>query len=381
MLHIKKYSSFLNEQSTIKLDPKQMPQKSDRLGKGGSFETSMYGNLAKDEYFKLLKSKKPEEIKKVRLIFPSSGWEVEALKLIKSIGLVTGVFTNLDTAKKFILGLVSKGVKADELVIGSHGTTGALLMPKEGKSYHFDNSFLESFKPLVHKGTKVFFTACHGADYLDSLKDASEKIGVPVYGSAGIYDYLQNDSEKGFYVCFPGKVKLANDVGIKAYSLDSEYAQLEVRFGADSWSSSNFMIEIDPSIFGETISPIGPFHVSPDNLAQDKVSQVRSGKEYLVAGINLRDEIEEALNDRGKYNLIEKKIAGLPGNDKYSKRVKYISEAFKKGLIRCLIVSDRSKLNVTQLPDVIYHKEITNKSLLAGGYCRRYESSPVNWFK
>ena len=71
---------------------------------------------------------------------------------------------------------------------------------------------LNEAKPLISTNTKVFFTACFGADFLKRLTDASKQLGgVGVYGSAGVYNYLTNQSEKGFYYC-----KTTNDV-------DAEY--------------------------------------------------------------------------------------------------------------------------------------------------------------
>jgi hypothetical protein len=385
MLHIQDYWHFISEQEKFSLDPKQLPQKSDRLGKGGSFETSLYGNKTKEEYFKILKAKDPKTIKRIRLIFPGNNWEVIALKLVKTLGVVTGVFTNIETANRFINGLVSKGVTADELVIGSHGQYGQLLSPKQGDSYYFDNSFLKSFKPLVHKGTKVFFTACHGADYLDSLKDASEKLGVPVYGSAGIYNYITNASEKGFYLCFPAKFETGKEKSISAVYLDSETNGYRITWkegDTQGVTGEKVRVTLDPSIFGIKLAPI-TIGTQPINIETARTSEVRAANSVMRVDVDLLQELEKSMyTDPAIYAKFKAKLNRMPGNDKWDKQValqKSLIDNFNKGLVKIEISKASNWVNIKTLKDVTFYKEIDNQYLLNHGLCKRYDNPPVSW--
>ena len=385
MLHIQDYWHFISEQEKLRLDPKQLPQKSDQLGKGGSFETGLYGNKTKEEYFKILKAKDPKTIKRVRLIFPSHNWEVIALKLVKTLGVVTGVFTNIETATRFINGLVSKGVTADELVIGSHGRYGELLAPKQGESYPFDNSFLKSFKPLVHRGTKVFFTACNGADYLDSLKDASEKLGVPVYGSAGIYNYITNASEKGFYICFPAKFETGKEKSISAVYFDSETNNCRITWkegDSQGVTGEKVRVTLDPSIFGIKLAPI-TIDTQPVDIDNTRTSLMRGENMVMRVEVDLIQDIESAMSASSAiYDKFNAKLNKMPGNDEWDKKAalsKSLFDNFNKGLVKIEISKASNWVNIKTLKDVTFYKEIDNQYLLNHGLCKRYDNPPVSW--
>jgi hypothetical protein len=78
-----------------------------------------------------------------------------------------------------------------------------MTMGDKPNEFYFNNSFLDSFKNIIEPNATVFFTACHGADYLSMLKDASERLGVPCYGSKGTFVPGLNTSAEGFYGCVP----------------------------------------------------------------------------------------------------------------------------------------------------------------------------------
>ena len=144
-----------------------------------------------------------KKFKGLYLTFPKQGWETIGAKLMKLFGVVSGVFSSSDEAISKIRKLKSKTSDVlDEFVVGSHGGGQELFMSKKGEQPSSLVSILEEAKPLIGPQTKVFFTACFGADYLKRLTDASRQLGgVGVYGSAGIYNYITNESQKGFYYC------------------------------------------------------------------------------------------------------------------------------------------------------------------------------------
>ncbi len=138
---------------------------------------------------------------KARLIFPKDGWETTAVKIAERLGIVTGTYKSLAEANVFLKELKSNGVKLEELLIGSHGSPGNLLSTQKGgvkikddtgkviyehgKSYYFKTDFLEHIKPVVNPQTKVYFTACYGADKLGMLKEAADYLECECYACMG----------------------------------------------------------------------------------------------------------------------------------------------------------------------------------------------------
>jgi len=148
---------------------------------------------------------------KARLIFPKKGWETIAVKILEEIGVVTGTYTTLEQANEVFKQMKNSGLVLEELLIGSHGSPGNLLstakggekfeervydpeiqewvktgkIKEGGKSYYYDISFLENIKPVVNSSTKVYFTACKGANKLGVLKEAADYLGCECYACMG----------------------------------------------------------------------------------------------------------------------------------------------------------------------------------------------------
>lgn len=164
-------------------------------------------------HHQLMLSEANQKIRGLYLTFPKAGWETIGAKLMKLFGVVSGVFKSSGDAIDKIRNVKNKTSETlDEFVVGSHGGGQELFMSQKGEQPDALVKILNEVKPLINSNTKVFFTACFGADFLKRLTDASKQLGgVGVYGSAGVYNYLTNQSEKGFYYC-----KTTNDV-------DAEY--------------------------------------------------------------------------------------------------------------------------------------------------------------
>mgnify|MGYP003643843366 CR=1 FL=1 len=173
---------------------------------------------------------------KARLIFPKKGWETIAIKILEQIGVVTGTYETLEEADNFFKDLKKNGIILEELLIGSHGSAGRLLVTQKGgrkiykehwvdsdelfKSsrgkdgqkgywvttkevlyesgmrYAFKTSFLKHIKPVVNSNTKVYFTACSGAEKLTMLKEAADYLGCECYACMGknIFSFGCEDS-------------------------------------------------------------------------------------------------------------------------------------------------------------------------------------------
>ena len=160
----------------------------------------------KTDYKRSIKESVLEEgifkTKSLYLTFPKPGWETIGGYLMKALGIVTGVFSNTQEA----IDVVRKKKKRidpplNELVIGSHGDGQHLLMGGGSEGLPV-NDLLREVKGLVGSDTTVFFTACYGADFLKQLCLASSELnGHRVYGAAGVYNYISNSAQKGFYSC------------------------------------------------------------------------------------------------------------------------------------------------------------------------------------
>jgi hypothetical protein len=149
---------------------------------------------------------------KARLIFPKEGWETMAVKILEQIGVVSGTYETLDEANNFFKDLKQNGIILEELLIGSHGMPGTLLSTQKGgrkgykeywddetrewtqtdeilwetgMRYSFKTDFLKFVKPVVNSNTKVYFTACKGAEKLTMLKEAADYLGCECYACMG----------------------------------------------------------------------------------------------------------------------------------------------------------------------------------------------------
>ena len=152
---------------------------------------------------------------KARLIFPKKGWETAAIKILEAMGVVTGTYSNLKQANEFFKQIKSNGIVLEELLIGSHGSPGTLLVTQSQhikgkekqskKSYKFSPNFLKHIKPVVNSNTKVYFTACHGADKLTMLKEASDYLGCECYACMGL-NYIGFSCEDSNWSCSPSSV-------------------------------------------------------------------------------------------------------------------------------------------------------------------------------
>jgi hypothetical protein len=315
-------------------------------------------------------------IKKVRLIFPQSNWEMKAVNFMKSLGIVTGVYESLDDAIKYCKTLSSKGVKVEEFVIGSHGKAGNLLMTKASEyGYHFDTSFLTSFKPLISQNTKVFFTACHGADYLLLLKNAADELGVTTYGSQGIYNYVVNESEKGFYWCSTKPTKkfdITSDETLSTYKI--YYNTI-----TDIWipnldkNKVDAIVTIDPKLFGIK------FDTKKLNLTSGKFPRIinydKNGKPIEAYSFNL--DTGDLLDEKKYSELSDKGIKGYIGD--------YFGETIfnniTNGKVKIEFITKNGLINLTSLkPLTVKSKnDVDNDYLLKNKICGKMESSPISW--
>jgi len=153
---------------------------------------------------------------KARLIFPKDGWEEFAVNALEAMGLVTGTYKTLKEANEFFKQLKDNRIILEEVLIGSHGAPGTLLITpnrtrKKGPdqevpmTYSFNAGFLKGLKQVVNPSTKVYFTACNGADKLTMLKEASDFLNCECYACMGL-NFIGMACEDSNWSCSPSNV-------------------------------------------------------------------------------------------------------------------------------------------------------------------------------
>jgi hypothetical protein len=332
----------------------------------------------------MINSITPTKVKKVSLIFPLQSWEFFVNKIFKALGIVTGIFTSLNDALKFVQTLKSQNVKVDELIIGSHGKTGTLLMTQKdssnivGNPYSFDNSFLEGIRGIIHNRSRVFFTACHGADFLDGLKDAAEKLGTGVYGSAGIYNPVTNQSEKGFYYCSPKQIPQSNS-SINPIQVDKYgYISLHIKGKYEPYGDLPYVIKFNNSVFGVAVPPING--QTSDNYLLDTNSSPfrKDGEEifvfdFLFLKLVLDNFIKSGLDKQIMVNLKKMGVNSKPA------LINYLTSKINSGEIIFEVKLNNGFVNIKKLEKIRENKQINNKFLLTNKFCTKVDGSPISW--
>jgi hypothetical protein len=333
----------------------------------------------------MVKSITPNRVKKVSLIFPLESWEVFVNKIFKALGIVTGVYTSLADALKFVQSLKNQNVKVDELIIGSHGKRGTLLMTQKDSSnmvsnpYSFDNSFLEGIRGIIHNRTKVFFTACYGADFLDGLKDAAEKLGTGVYGSSGIYNPVTNQSEKGFYYCSPKQIPQSNS-SINPIKVDKYgYISLHIKDKYEPYGDLAYIIKFNNSVFGVEVPQINGQTSDSYLLNTNSSSPFRKDGEeifvfdFLFLKLVLDNFIKSGLKEQIMSNLKKMGINGKPA------LINYLTSKINSGEIIFEVKLNNGFVNIKKLENIRDNKQINNKFLLTNKFCTKVDGSPISW--
>lgn len=319
------------------------------------------------------------QIKKAQLIFPSEQWEYNALELLRKFGVITGVYKSLNDAMKLINYWSTKRVKLNELVIGSHGAYGEVLITMDDTEHFFyDVSFLDKMKDIVQPDTKVFFTACHGAEFLDGLKDAAERLGAITYGSAGVYNYVLNKSEYGFYACSPQKFTLPHDRTIYPFEVNGEestnipgqifnvYLRLSDLQKQGTPKSAPITIVIPEEVFNTKIEPLyGDIYLNDDEEVINLNPSNRDSDFIASYSVNISTIIQNNPTlKRLKINLSNTIINSL----------------LKKGKIKLFVqTAYGNEIDLSSLEQYHMSNLITNEFLIQNGFCKRISGTPIQW--
>ena len=376
--------------------------------------------------YDLIWGKKPT---KVRLIFPGEDWEEYALELIKGFGIFTGIFKDTGEAIETVKSLAKQGVKADEFVVGSHGNGKLLLMPSKRSETSFPE-FLEESKKILKPDTTIFFTACHGADDLLTLVKAANDLEQGVYGSKGIYNYVTNSSEKGYYYCNPHELRAGGYIPVEDYEYPDNFEvvtpgedRAEViilgAYGKKNRKDGNskmgeFTMRIsdaglkklgwsvktpgelyfpipDEKIFvtSESYSiPMDPDDKFYDLYLEGKVFRYKIAFrtwDFFVPGSE--KETISNLKRNGYHKLAALAEAGDAKISDKEKRGNFgvlLKDAIEKGEI---VILDNNGDDVTKRPRIKPHEKKTKEEmnsdryLLECGACKKIKSSPISWLE
>ena len=328
---------------------------------------------------KIALGNKNNDLKKISLVFPKSGWETTAVNLMKSLGVVTGAYSSLNDAIRYCKTLVSKGVKADEFVIGSHGRPGVLLMTQEGTDYQFNTSFLNSFKSLISQNTIVFFTACHGANHLYTLKKASDALGVTTYASKGVYNYITNDSEKGFYWCTTKPIDesetdgpiLPTYKGIDGFDKVGNIwlPNLNEPSGHHNAAKVDVTITIDPNVFGVNVN-FSPIKLNLTSVDEEIINVENDSAHNFILDVN------DVINKSKRHEIHKKGYDSERGIN-----FDFI-ENIKSGKVKIEFTTKNGLINLTSLKPLQTKRKKWvrgNSYLLNNKICGKMSSSPITW--
>ena len=347
-----------------------------------------------------------EKPQRISLIFPLKGWEVKAVNLLKELGVVTGVFRSAEEAIQVIKALKNKGVKAKELVIGSHGDGNTLLMTRKDSftAKAYVPELLKNAKEIITKDCTVFFTACHGADYLVNLVNSANSLGVGVYGSRGLYNYIVNTSENGYYYCKPYQIPKPKKVAEprdKFYPGNLEIVEQGHSSGKDSIRSyfygsfgkaPKLKIEFNPASFSdlgwqlkskEALS----FILDKRNISSDEQEYgAKDTKEIYRYSfyLNAYDfNYETSLNEIGftaLSNLLKDGKVKWPREKQKNFGVE-LKKSIEKGNVKLTIdnidlVKERPKIKGYRIDEVTFDN---NEHLMECGACKKVNKAPISW--
>jgi hypothetical protein len=196
--------------------------------------------------------------------FPGSESDKKILETIKKTGWISIILESYGDLQKLIQKCNEKGWKFKKIIVGSHGYgDGDLINPMVGGDFKFKTEWLTMLKSVL-KGpdSEVHFTACHGADTLDVLKDAAKVLGVNVYGGKGT-GYYGTAHEKGYYMCKP---KPINESDVNDFYIREEDGTMWERPSPDYLSYMNWKKE--QQNYGQFSGVNTPYNTNKINIPE-----------------------------------------------------------------------------------------------------------------
>jgi hypothetical protein len=311
---------------------------------------------------------------------------------MNALGVISGWFRSLPEAIGYVNQLEKEGVKTDQLIIGSHGGGEELLITQQEGKFKFNNKFLSDIKNIIHSNTVVFFTACQGANHLFMLKNAAEILGVGVYGAQGVYNFISQSADKGFYWCsakpIDSNLTQKNQEKLSPLSWNKEgNGELEIRIPFPGLKSGYGKVTGTISfqgnkVFGLIVPPINFTSKLGIGMSGDLAKP--GSVEYLKYTINPKDLLQNYVDQIAKQQ--NKNIWG-PTADKMGKQgikifeSKVYEDMLNNNTMSISLNLPSGQTNIKSLKEFGLYKSPTNDFLLESGYCKKVNQAPVNWVK
>lgn len=327
-----------------------------------------------------------KRIEKVALLFPQGVWYEElGAWFLNFYGIVSGWFRSLAEALGYVNKLAEKGVVTNQLVIGSHGSGGQLLITQKEGYFYYDNKFILDIKKIIDSKTTVFFTACQGANYLELLKDAADKLGVGAYGAMGVYNYISQSSERGFYWCSakPIDQNLLQQEMFESKPLIFNGTKMRVNVPITTKNTNDYINKTftmkfkNNSLFGIPMTDIN-FKVDGDFVGYNLLKKTYGGISYSFdIYVEFTVNFNENRKDKMGFGWWKEKVKKNQKKDLSNPTV--WQELFESNLISIEINLPTGKVNVKNLKPFKMVESISNKFLIENKYCMKVAKPPINW--
>lgn len=329
-----------------------------------------------------------QRIKRVALLFPKKNWGEEIGSwVLNKLGVVSGWFRSLAEALGYVKKLEEKGVITNQLVIGSHGSGGQLLITQKEGYFHYDNQFILDIKKIIDSKTTVFFTACEGADYLEVLKDAAEKLGVGAYGAAGLYNYITQSSEKGFYWCSANPIdqNLLKRQGMNEnkpldYLVNGKIVvRVPITVGNTSqYEKTTGTIKFkNNSLFGIPMTDIN-FPLNGYLYSYNQLKKAYGGVSYQFDLWNkFNENFPKNRKDKLSFSDLITKVQKTKNINLNSSQP--LKQLFDSNMLSVELNLPSGKVDIKNLKPFNTAESLSNKFLLKNKYCMKVDKPPINW--
>lgn len=328
-----------------------------------------------------------QRIERVALLFPKKSWYEELGSwILNKLGVVSGWFRSLAEALGYVKKLEEKGVITNQLVIGSHGSGGELLITQKDGLFHYNNQFLLDIKKIIDSKTTVFFTACEGADYLEVLKDAAEKLGVGTYGAAGLYNYITQSSEKGFYWCSANPIDqdLLKRLGMSENKpLDYLGGKIVVRVpitvgNASQYEKTTGTIKFkNNALFGVPMTDIN-FPLNGISYSYNQFKKTYGGVVYeFDLWSKFYENFPKNTKDKSDFSDLVTKVQKTKNIDLNSSSA--LKQLFDSNMFSIELNLPSGRVDIKNLKPFNTVESLSNKFLLKNNYCKKVDRPPINW--
>jgi hypothetical protein len=211
------------------------------------------------------------------------------------------------------------------------------------------------------------------------LKDAAEKLGTTVYGASGVYNYITNTAQKGFYWC-SAKDYESNETQntYSPYTFDEDSAAIKevmLPFEADD-------VKLNVTVKDGTFPINVPAFITQASnfIKWDIGSSSYDGSQKTGTSFDIMNIDSDIARVPGLYvaftNKAKSKGITMDIGDFYEG---YVKRKIQSGDIKVTIVAGGRSINLMSLKPVSDPKDIDNEFLLKNKLCGKINKAPISW--